>query len=94
MHERKTVICIVLISLLLYSLYTLSSARLTLAQLKQEEAVMRVEYARLLEQNSALNDELSRCGSDETMERLAREKLGLVYPGEIVFYFIHTDRED
>ena len=36
--------------------------------------------------NAALEYEIDHCQDPETLEKVAREKLGLVLPGEIVFY--------
>lgn len=94
MHERNTVVYTILISLLIYSLLSFASARGRLAELQVSVEEMEKEYSSLLSQNLQLNAALSDCGTPEEMERLARDKLGLVYPREKVFYFLHTDREE
>ena len=45
----------------------------------------------LQEENKVLKKQLGEAHSAESMEELARERLGLVKPGEIIFYFI-SDR--
>lgn len=94
MRDRRSVIYIILISLLLYSLLTLSFARVSLGELRVREAALLSEYTALEERNASLKHDVENCRSDENMERLARDKLGLVYPGETVFYFLPTNRED
>ena len=42
--------------------------------------------------NAALREKLEAGLSDAELERLARERLGLVKPGDKIFYFT-TDRE-
>ena len=44
------------------------------------------------EAREALREKLEAGLSDEELERLARERLGLVKPGDKIFYFT-TDRE-
>lgn len=94
MFERKPVVLIILTALLFYSLFSLASAREELGRLKVTAEELREEYAELVSVNAKLKAALENSGTPEDMERLAREKLGLVYPGEKVFYFTHTDRED
>ena len=47
----------------------------------------------LEKENSSLQTSLEEGMSDEELERLARERLALVLPGEKIFYFV-TDREE
>lgn len=94
MFERKPVVLIILIALFFYSLFSLASAREELTKLRCTAEELREEYAQLVSDNAELEAALENSGTPEDMERLAREKLGLVYPGEKVFYFIHTDREE
>jgi cell division protein FtsB len=54
--------------------------------LKEELAQLRAANQRLRQDNRRLLRELSRLRSDElAVERVAREELGLIRPGEIVF---------
>jgi cell division protein FtsB len=54
---------------------------------RQAEALL-AEAARLKEENRRLREEIQRLRSDRGyIERLAREELGMVKPGELVFQF-------
>ena len=76
MNTRDTLICIVLISLTLYACASVAAVG---GELRAAD-------------NAALREKLEAGLSDEELERLARERLGLVKPGDIIFYFT-TDRE-
>ena len=92
MDSRETLLRIILVALLLYSL---ASAMTVGRELRQSELMaeqMRQQRAQLLQLNGELEEKISQGHSPEEMEQLARERLGLVLPGEKQFYF-STDRE-
>lgn len=86
-QDRKAIMCIIVISALLYSMFSLVCSRREYSEMCSRVAEMRVEYAQELRRNEALLKGLNCSGSMENIEALARDRLGLVYPGEIVFYF-------
>ena len=87
-HLKDTV----LVSLLLYSVMSLGSAMYELRQTQALEAQMQAELTALQKENAAMSQRLQRgIGKDEVIQ-LARQRLGLVLPGEKIFYFT-TDRE-
>ena len=92
MHFRERLIRIVLLSLLLYSALSLASsgAELDRAEARQEELSAELEALRAGLQS--MQARLEQRISDEEAEQLARQRLGLVMPGEKIFYFT-TDRE-
>lgn len=54
---------------------------------RQREA-LAAEASRLQQENQRLTDEIERLkGDDSYLEQLAREELGMVKPGELVFQF-------
>ena len=74
------------------------AAGLCAVQLELKRAVARsaeldAQLAELQRQNTELEEKQAHSRDDATIESIARERLGLVMPGEIVFYFI-SDRED
>lgn len=92
MNTRDTLICIVLISLTLYACTSVAAVG---GELRAAAAVQKELRAELEEQtadNAALSEKLEAGLSDEELARLARERLGLVKPGDKIFYFT-TDRE-
>ena len=57
-------------------------------QLKEERGKIRIVNARLGEENRRLAEQVGRMrNSREEVEKIAREELGLVKKGEIVYHF-------
>lgn len=93
MHNRDIILRIVVLALMLYSLVSLASARAELRHAEETAAGLQQELALLEQEKARLEEKLASAGSDEEMLMLARERLGLVLPGEKIFYFT-TDREE
>lgn len=51
-----------------------------------EKALLAAQVEAQQQENDALSADIAEGGTQEKMEELAREELGLVYPGERVFY--------
>ena len=51
-----------------------------------EKAVLAAQVQAKQQENDALAADIAQGGSQEKMEEIARQELGLVYPGERVFY--------
>lgn len=67
--------CVVLV-------FTLVPRVKTVAELSQRRDALLLEKAELEKEHQALQRELKKVDSPETIERLAREQLGMVKPGE------------
>ena len=93
MRAKETLICIVAVALLIYSLTVFAGAGRELDRLKAEAGAAADMLGELEKENSSLQTSLEKGVSDEELERLARERLALVLPGEKIFYFV-TDREE
>ena len=93
MRAKETLICIVAVALLIYSLTVFAGAGRELDRLKAEAGAAADRLGELEKENSSLQTSLEEGVSDEELERLARERLALVLPGEKIFYFV-TDREE
>ena len=93
MRAKETLICIVAVALLIYSLTVFAGAGRELNRLKAEAGAAADRLGELEKENSSLQTSLEKGVSDEELERLARERLALVLPGEKIFYFV-TDREE
>ena len=93
MRAKETLICIVAVALLIYSLTVFAGAGRELDRLKAEAGAAADRLGELEKENSSLQTSLEEGMSDEELERLARERLALVLPGEKIFYFV-TDREE
>lgn len=84
---RKTLIRIVAVALLLYSLWSLASVRLRLSDALSREQKLQSELESLEQEAELLHLRLEGGFDDEYLEALARERLGLVKSGEIIFRF-------
>lgn len=84
---RRTLIRIVAVSLLLYSLWSLASVRSRLSQALRQEQALQLELNELQQEAQLLQSRLDSGFDDEYLEALARERLGLVKGGEIIFRF-------
>lgn len=84
---KRSLIRIVALALLLYSLWSLASVRQELYSARQQEIALRQELGILMQENERLLLKLEQGLDDEFLEQLARERLGLVRSGEIIFRF-------
>ena len=87
MKIRETLVRIVLLALLLYSLASLLtvSRELNQAELLKRQLRQQTEIQQSLKRD--LERKLAQGQSPEELQELARERLGLVLPGERLFYF-------
>ena len=87
MRERPVLLYIVAVALLLYSLAALGSAAYRLNEAEKTFAVLQEELSAAIEENRLLCEQLAAKLTDSEIEALARQRLGLVMPGERIFYF-------
>ncbi len=87
MHDREALLRLLAVSLLLYMLVSFGAVRLRLNAARVEEEALALACEALREENETLRRDLSAPWDDERLEALARERLGLVRPGEKIFYF-------
>ena len=90
-RQRAQLLRLVLTALLLYALAQFFAAQYRLAQTEALTAALETEREALLSEHEALERRLSEGESAEALEERARRELGLVRPGEIVFYFDDGD---
>ena len=93
MRAKETLICIVAVALLIYSLMIFAGVGRRLDRLTDAGNSASDKLGELQKENSRLRTSLEAGMSDEELERLARQRLALVLPGEKIFYFV-TDREE
>ena len=79
---RPGLLALFLVPLLAYAGYAVADRWYQGYLLAQEEAELRREVARLREENVRLQSEISYARSDQYIERVAREQLNLVKPGD------------
>ena len=87
MNARETLLRIVLPALLIYAALCLVSTRRELYAAGLEEASLRARLEIVERENLALERRLQEGWSAEELEALARERLGLVLPGDRIFRF-------
>ena len=68
----------------MYVGYILISTQVTMLRIKKEMEIKQQELSKQVEKNQKLQDEVTRMtnNNDEYNEKLARERLGLIKPGE------------
>ncbi len=90
--QRDLIMRIVVVALMLYALVSLASVRGDLRRTERLAAELEETYAQLQEESRELTERLAAARSPEEMRALAWQRLGLVLPGEKVFYF--TEQAD
>jgi len=79
---------VVIAALIIYGVINISSIRSQISQAERELLELRQKEQRLLQENAELEYDIAHAGDDETIMDIARAKLGLVMPGEIIFFDI------
>ena len=87
MRNSEALSRLLLVALLLYMLFSFGAARFRLNAARQEERELEAACAKLREENGQLERELEAGRSDQALEDLARDRLGLVLPGERIYDF-------
>jgi len=87
---RRALLWIVIVSvILLTSLYTIRFV--TVNRLQQQVADLSANEQRALDEQAALRAQLAKSNDPQAIEDVAREKLGLVKPGEQLIIFVRGD---
>ncbi len=94
LRQRFAVIVAAAVSIALVAVFVFGTRGLLhLRSLTAEEATIRQRIAVLLTENQRLRSELHQLRHDDRyLERLAREQLGFVRPGEVVYRFPDSGR--
>ena len=77
---------IVILALLVYAAITLVGAKGRIAAAKEDQALLQARVDAALQENAELEYDVEHANDPETIESIARTKLGLVKPGEKIFY--------
>ena len=91
--RRAVILRIVALALLLYALIGFGAARHELRQAERQTQRLQAELKGLEEENSRWQERLAAGFSDEEMRRLAWERLGMVLPGDKIFYFVPPEKD-
>lgn len=68
--------------IVLYLFYSFLHLGISLYKVEKELEFYRQQKAALLEEQARLKEEIQKLNSDTYIERMAREELGLIRPGE------------
>lgn len=77
---------IVIIALIVYATVELVSIAGSVSEAKKVKDELSREMREAVMTNAELQYEIDHSGDPDTIEAIAREKLGLVMPGERIFY--------
>lgn len=80
--SRSKLPALVVVLLLGYLAFSFGSQFSSLAAMQRDVRAIEQQVLELKQKNAALHNELQQVQSDSFVERTAREKLGLVKPGE------------
>jgi cell division protein FtsB len=91
-HRRSPLIAVLLLVALSITLAGIFPFRQVIAQQRQVENT-REKLGALVDENAALEDQVSALQTEPEVERLAREQYGLVNPGETPYAVVQPDAE-
>ncbi|MDF2929014.1 MAG: Septum formation initiator [Anaerospora sp.] len=76
---------VVMIAIILYTVYVCVNQQLQYAAISREMEATRTQLEQLQQTNEAMGQEKQKLSTPAHVEKLAREELGLVKPGEIPY---------
>ena len=92
MKQRKSGIAIVmgmvLVTVMVYAVLSLAKMNARIEAAESARDALAAEAQALAVGNASLEYEIEHCDDLDMVERVARDKLGLVLPGEIIYYDI------
>ena len=77
---------IVVVAIILYAGVTLVSLKVQVSAARQQREELRSQVSSITQTNTELQYAIDHSTDTETIEDIARDKLGLVKPGEKIFY--------
>ena len=77
---------IVVVAIILYAGVTLVSLKVQVSAARQQREELRSQVSSITQTNTELQYAIDHSTDAETIEDIARDKLGLVKPGEKIFY--------
>ncbi len=85
--KRSSIIMkIVILALIVYATISLVTTRGRIAEAEADRVLLQAKVDAALQQNAELQFDLDHAEDPETIAEIARTKLGLVKPGEKIFY--------
>ena len=81
---------IVILALIVYATVMLVNTRNQIAAAQQNRAELQAKADAILQENAVLKYDIEHAGDSEIIAEIARSKLGLVKPGEKIFYDVNN----
>jgi len=94
MKRTEWMACIVLGALAMYAVWNTAVVRYHLIQAEAYRIELTEKIAAAAEENRRLEQEIAHSEDPAVMERMARTKLGLVKPGELIFRVIKPETRE
>ncbi|MGM0446022.1 MAG: FtsB family cell division protein [Bacillota bacterium] len=89
---KKAMILLLIVVILIFSVRLFINMR-KVNQMEERLDQLSQEYEEKIEQNQQLKEEIDRVKSPAYIEKVAREELGLVKPGEILLIPVEEDEQ-
>lgn len=86
LKKSSIFIRIVTLALIVYATISIATTRGKIEQAKTDQALLQEKVDVALQTNAELEYDIAHANDDETIEEIARAKLGLVMPGEKIFF--------
>jgi len=77
---------IVIVAIILYAGISMLTLKTRIEEAREEMSVLQTQVDQTALKNAELEYEISHSADEATIEDVARNKLGLVNPGEKIFY--------
>ena len=77
---------LIVLALAVYAIVTLLGLQTQISQQEEANTALSEQISAIAQENQRLQQAIERVGSREGVEEVARNKLGLVAEGEIIFY--------
>ena len=84
--KSSLLVKLVILILVVYATVTLVSLRKQITEKNEQEAILNSSIAATQQENNRMQDSIDALGTDAGVEAVARDKLGMVDEGDIVFY--------
>lgn len=76
---------LVILAVMLYAIVTIVTLQPKINALKSEKEALSEEVSALQQSNLALQEDIDQLGTDDSVIKIARERLNLVSDGEIIY---------
>ncbi len=81
---------IVLLALIVYATISLVNTKNRVAEAEADRELLQARVDAMLQENAELEYDIEHAGDPDTIAEIARTKLGLVMPGEKIFYDVNN----